>query len=227
MSGMSIVQISDVHIGMPFLNQRWLTQQVERINEHRPDFIAITGDLADGPFELISPELSPLADLKPLRRKFYITGNHEFIRGGDWETRLRELGFSVLHNTHEIFPLKGGENLMIAGVPDRVILSRGPQFESSPQKALASPENFAYKILLAHEPRSIFHLNGEKCDLLLSGHTHGGQIFPFALFVRIVQPVVRGFKRINGVLVFAHMGTGFWGPPMRWLTNSEIVRFRW
>jgi predicted MPP superfamily phosphohydrolase len=92
---------------------------------------------------------------------------------------------------------------------------------------LASKEAVEYRILLAHEPKSVFDLGGEKCDLLLAGHTHGGQIFPFALLVRLVQPVVRGFKRINGVLVFAHMGTGYWGPPMRWFTSSEIVRFRW
>lgn len=226
MNGLTLVQISDVHIGMPFLTQKWLARQVARINELQPDFIAITGDLADGPFDQVSLALAPLAELKPRIRKFYVTGNHEFIRGGDWERRLLELGFTVLHNTHEIFERAGGK-FMIAGVPDRIIVSRGRQFESSPFKALASHESLAYRILLAHEPKSVFDLRGEKCDLLLSGHTHGGQIFPFALLVRLAQPVVRGFKTINGVLVFAHMGTGYWGPPMRWLTSSEIVRFRW
>ncbi|MBY0316898.1 MAG: metallophosphoesterase [Bdellovibrionales bacterium] len=226
MKDLTLVQISDLHIGIPFLNTKWLAQQVSRINELRPDFVAITGDLADGPFQQVAPALEPLASLKPLQKKFYVTGNHEFIRGGDWETRLTELGFTILHNTHEIFENAGGK-FLIAGVPDRVILSRGSQFESSPSKALASNESVDYKILLAHEPRSIFHLGRETCDLLLSGHTHGGQIFPFALLVRLAQPVVRGFKKMNGVLVFAHMGTGFWGPPMRWLTRSEIVVFRW
>lgn len=226
MNGVTLVQISDLHVGMPFLNKKWLARQVKRINELRPDFVAVTGDLADGPFEEIAPALAPLADLKPAKRKFYVTGNHEFIRGGDWEKRLRELGFTVLHNTHEIFHTPGGR-FMIAGVPDRVIFSRGSQFESAPHKALATKEDVSYRILLAHEPKSVFNLGGERCDLLLSGHTHGGQIFPFAIFVRLVQPVVRGFKKIDGVLVFAHMGTGFWGPPMRWLTISEIVRFRW
>ncbi len=226
MNDVSLVQISDLHVGMPFLNEKWLSKQVERINQLQPDFIAVTGDLADGPFEHVSPMLAPLANLKPLQKKFYVTGNHEFIRGGDWERRLSELGFTVLHNTHEIFQNAGGK-FMIAGVPDRIITSRGSNFESSPHKALASQENVSYRILLAHEPKSVFNLRGEKCDLLLSGHTHGGQIFPFALLVRLAQPVVRGFKKINGVLVFAHMGTGFWGPPMRWLTSSEIVRFQW
>lgn len=226
MFGVTLVQISDLHVGMPFLNEKWLALQVERINALKPDFVAITGDLADGPFEQVSLMLAPLANLKPKQKKFYVTGNHEFIRGGDWERRLGELGFTVLHNTHEIFANAGGK-YMIAGVPDRVIISRGANFESSPQRALATKEDVSYKILLAHEPKAVFNLRGEKCDLLLSGHTHGGQIFPFSLFVRMAQPVVRGFKKINGVLVFAHMGTGFWGPPMRWLTSSEIVRFHW
>ncbi len=226
MKGISIVQISDVHIGMPFLNQKWLARQVERINELQPDFVAITGDLADGPFEQISPMLAPLAQLKPTKEKLYVTGNHEFIRGGNWEKCLQELGFKVLHNNHEIYQTAGGR-FMIAGVPDRIIFNPVLQLESSPQKALTTKEDVSYRILLAHEPKSVFNLGGQKCDLLLSGHTHGGQIFPFAIFVRIAQPVVRGFKKINGVLVFAHMGTGFWGPPMRWLTSSEIVNFRW
>ena len=226
MNGVTLVQISDLHVGMPLLNEKWLAKQVARINELKPDFVAITGDLADGPFEQVSLMLAPLAKLKPLKKKFYITGNHEFIRGGDWERRLRDLGFTVLHNTHEIFANAGGK-YMIAGVPDRIIISRGENFESSPHKALTTTENVSYKILLAHEPKSVFNLRGEKCDLLLSGHTHGGQIFPFSLFVRMAQPVVRGFKKIKGVLVFAHMGTGYWGPPMRWLTSSEIVRFHW
>lgn len=226
MKDVTIVQISDLHVGMPFLDQKWLAKQVERINELKPNFVVVTGDLADGPFDEVSLSLAPLANLKPLQKKFYITGNHEFIRGGDWERRLRELGFTVLHNSHEIFENAGGK-FMIAGVPDRIITSRGSNFESSPHKALASNEDISYKILLAHEPKSVFNLRNEKCDLLLSGHTHGGQIFPFSAFVRMVQPVVRGFKKINGVLVFAHMGTGFWGPPMRWLTSSEIVRFHW
>lgn len=226
MKNLTLVQISDLHIGMPFLNKSWLARQVARINELKPDFIAITGDLADGPFDEVSPELAPLANLKPKIKKFYVTGNHEFIRGGDWEKRLKELGFTVLHNTHEIFD-RDGAKLMIAGVPDRVIVSRGRNFESSPSKALATTTDVDYRILLAHEPTTVFNLKNERCDLMLAGHTHGGQIFPFALFVRMAQPVVRGFKEINGTLVFAHMGTGFWGPPMRWLTSSEIVRFHW
>jgi predicted MPP superfamily phosphohydrolase len=222
--GLSLVQLSDLHIGMPFLNEAWLQRQVKRINALNPDFVAITGDLADGPFHEVAPQLAPLEKIEA--KKFYVTGNHEFIRGGEWEQRLRELGFTVLHNENEIFYRAGG-SFLIGGVPDRAILSFGERFESNPAKALSSPLNTDYRILLAHEPKSVFHLNGAPCDLLLSGHVHGGQIFPFGFFVRLAQPLARGFKRIHGTLVFAHMGTGFWGPPMRWLTRSEIVHFKW
>jgi predicted MPP superfamily phosphohydrolase len=159
-------------------------------------------------------------------RKFYVTGNHEYIGGGDWESRLHELGFEVLHNTHSMVHHNGG-TLQIAGVPDRHVDRFRPGLRSAPDVALKNSENAGYKILLAHEPSSVFDLKTEKCDLLLAGHTHGGQIFPFGIFVRLQQPVAAGFKMINGVNVFAHQGTGFWGPPMRWFTRCEIVEFTW
>ncbi|MBY0453033.1 MAG: hypothetical protein K2P92_08360, partial [Bdellovibrionaceae bacterium] len=84
-----------------------------------------------------------------------------------------------------------------------------------------------YRILLAHQPASVHEMNGATCDLLLSGHTHGGQIYPFHYFVRLAQPVVAGFKNIKGTLVFAHQGTGLWGPPMRFFSRNEIVVFKW
>jgi uncharacterized protein len=91
--------------------------------------------------------------------------------------------------------------------------------------ALRTSDTVDYRILLAHEPASVFDLKSEHCNVILAGHTHGGQIFPFSFYVRLVQPVVSGFKRINSTLVFAHQGTGFWGPPMRWFTDSEIAVF--
>jgi predicted MPP superfamily phosphohydrolase len=116
---------------------------------------------------------------------------------------------------------------MIAGVPDKMAKRFNRTLSSQPDLALKTNQKVDYKILLAHQPSSVFDLVNEKCDLILSGHTHGGQIFPFHLFVRLVQPVVAGFKKINGTLVFAHQGTGFWGPPMRWFSQSEIVKINW
>lgn len=224
LKGLKLLQISDLHVGMPTLRQAWLQKVVNRIVAAEPNFVVVTGDLVDAPFEDASPMLDPLAQIKTL--KFYVTGNHEYIRGGDWEKRLRELGFNTLHNSHEIVTHKNGE-LLIAGVPDRRVNGFHRGLESNPDMALHTTKHVDYKILLAHEPGSVFDIHNEKCDLLLSGHTHGGQIFPFGIFVRLANPVVSGFKMIKGINVFAHQGTGFWGPPMRWFTRCEIVVFEW
>lgn len=222
-----IVQISDLHIGMLHLNERWLRRVVRKIKDCEPDMVALTGDLVEGSFSTISPQLSPLAELPPHIPKFYITGNHEYIHGsGSWEKRLEELGFIVLHNQNFILDHKG-KKILVAGVPDRMIGRFIKNKESLPDLALTTTDSVDYKILLAHEPSSVFDIKKETCDLILTGHTHGGQIFPFHLLVRLVQPVVRGFKKINKFLVFNHQGTGFWGPPLRWFSKSEIALLIW
>ena len=225
LKGKTLVQVSDLHVGMLYLDQAWLEKIVDKINFLNPDFVTITGDLVEGPYAKISPQLKPLKELKA-SQKFYVTGNHEYIHYSDsWETRLQELGFTTLHNSSVVVPVNGGQILM-AGVPDRMVkryTSMG--ITSEPEKALQNSQKTDYKILLAHEPSSVFDLTNEKPDVILSGHTHGGQIFPFSLYVLLQQPLAKGFKLINSVLVFAHQGTGFWGPPMRWFTDSEIAVF--
>ncbi len=224
MRSLRVVQISDLHVGNTILREKWLAGVTEKISSLNPDILVVTGDLADGGFEKTAPMLAPL--MKIQCQKFYITGNHEYIRGGDWEAHLAKLGFEVLHNTHAIIPWGDGK-LLLAGVPDRHVKRFIRDRHSSPDVALKTSEDVGYRILLAHKPSSVFDIKNEKCALLLSGHTHGGQIFPFGLFVRLQQPLAAGFKMINGILVFAHQGTGFWGPPMRWFTRSEIVEFSW
>lgn len=224
LGGYRMVQISDLHIGQSILGKKWLQGVVDQIQGLNPDVLVITGDLADGMFEKTVPMLEPLKQI--LIPKYYVTGNHEYITGGDWEKVLKDLGFEVLHNTHSLIKRAEG-TLMIAGVPDRAVSRFRPGSISDPDRALQSSESVDYRVLLAHEPSSVFDIKKEKCDLVLSGHTHGGQIFPFGIFVRLQQPVSAGFKVIRGILVFAHMGTGFWGPPMRWLTRCEIVEFSW
>ena len=223
----SLVQISDLHIGMLHLRKNWLKNVVDKINSLKPDVIAITGDLVEGRYSEVSADLEVLADLNKQTPKFYITGNHEYIHGGSiWEKRLHELGFTILHNTHSLIKYNNA-TVMIAGVPDKMAKRFNRTLNSQPDLALKTNIRVDYKILLAHQPSSVFDLVNEKCDLILSGHTHGGQIFPFHFFVRLAQPVVAGFKKINGILVFAHQGTGFWGPPMRWFSQSEIVKINW
>lgn len=229
-AGLKLVQISDLHVGMLHLNRRWLSGIVDTINSLKPDIVAVTGDLVEGAFSDVSPQLDVLAGLSPRYDKFYITGNHEYIHhSGEkrlWERRLEQLGFTTLHNENKVLSYHGYK-LLIAGVPDRMVNRFVKSQFSLPDQALKSAEPVDYKILLAHEPSSVFDVKSESCDLVLTGHTHGGQIFPFHLLVKLAQPVVAGFKRINNILVFAHQGTGFWGPPMRWFSRSEIVVFEW
>jgi len=226
-----IAQISDLHIGMLYLNQAWLEKVVDKINEQNPDIVAITGDLVEGDFFEISKMLEPLKKIKANCGVFYITGNHEYIHPGDWEQCLQNFGITSLHNENKIIEFKPSvgvatgvvQKILIAGIPDRMVPRFHRHLKSDPDLALRSVENTTYKILLAHEPSSIFDIKNETCDLMLTGHTHGGQIFPFHLGVRLVQPMVSGFKKFGQILVFNHQGTGFWGPPMRWFSRSEIV----
>lgn len=218
-----LVQISDLHIGMLHLNSKWLEKVINKIIPLNPDAVVITGDLVEGNYEDVSPQLEVLKKLSHVKNKFYITGNHEYIHSSElWESRLNELGFIPLHNENKKI-IHEDKTILMAGVPDRSVSRFRRDKKSLPDVALSSDSISHYKILLAHQPASVFDLKNETCDLILSGHTHGGQIFPFHLIVRMVQPVNAGLKEINGINVFAHRGTGLWGPPMRWFSQSEIV----
>ncbi len=217
-----LAQISDLHIGMLHLNETWLEKVVLKINEQKPDIIAITGDLAEGHFHEISKKLLPLKNLKSTCGVFYITGNHEYIHPGEWEICLKNLGITPLHNENQIIEFNS-QKILIAGIPDKMAPRFRPELVSKPDLALTSEIKTIYKILLAHQPASVFDIKKQHCDLMVAGHTHGGQIFPFHLAVRLQQPMVSGFKKFGQTLVFNHQGTGFWGPPMRWFSRSEIV----
>jgi predicted MPP superfamily phosphohydrolase len=222
----SLIQISDLHVGMLHIREKWLTKVVHTILNAKPDVLCITGDLVEASFQEIETELNVFKLLAEIPYKFYITGNHEYIHGGSiWEKKLDSLGFKVLHNSNYILNFNN-KKILIGGVPDKMVSRFIKSKKSIPDLALKTEEIVDYKILLAHQPTSVFDLHHERCDLMLSGHTHGGQIFPFHLLVRLVQPVVSGFKTIKGVRVFAHQGTGFWGPPMRWYSRSEIAEFK-
>jgi predicted MPP superfamily phosphohydrolase len=227
LSGISMVQLSDLHIGLLHLDRVWLKKVLEKVKAVNPDILVITGDLVEGDIAHISDDVDVFAEVNHIPHRFFITGNHEYIHGGTiWEKKMRELGFRVLHNSNEIIEF-GNAKLLMAGVPDRMVKRFQPETFSQPDLALKNPAHTDYKILLAHQPISANDLKTQTCDLILSGHTHGGQIFPFHGLVRLSQPVVAGFKKINNVMVFAHQGTGFWGPPMRLLARSEIVHFIW
>jgi uncharacterized protein len=222
MDGLRIVQISDLHIG-DRIGVEFLRRVVDRVNALRPDVVAITGDLVDGPADVVEAALQPLADLKAPHGVYFVTGNHEYYWGGRESVRMVErLGLTVLHNEHRVVERRGGQ-LVIGGMPDLHGVRFLEDHQCRPELVFAGAPDGVPRILLAHQPRAVTGAAPHGVDLQLSGHTHGGQIFPFHLFVRLQQPVVRGLRKLLGVWVYAHRGTGFWGPPMRLFSTPEIA----
>ncbi len=220
--GLRIVQVSDVHIGQT-LGRAFLQRMVDQVNALEPDVVAVTGDLVDGFVRDLRDQMEPLAGLRAKRGVYYVTGNHEYYWGGaSWEAEVRRLGLTVLHNEHRVLT-EGGDQLVVAGVTDHDGGQFGEVHRSRPDIALAGAPEDAPRILLAHQPRSAKAAAAHRVDLQLSGHTHGGQIFPWMFFVRLQQPVISGLKRVAGVLVYTHRGTGYWGPPFRIGPKPEIA----
>ena len=222
--GYSIVQISDIHVG-PTIKRGYLNAIVTKVNSLKPDAIAITGDLVDGSVRSLSLHTEPLARLKAPDGAFFVTGNHEYYSGvHEWIAELRRLGLTVLLNEHVVRE-RDGASLMIAGVTDFTAHLFDPQHRSDPHAAAANaPQDLHVRILLAHQPRSAPAAAEAGFDLQLSGHTHGGQFFPWNLFVPLQQPFTAGLNRLAALWVYTSRGTGYWGPPKRFLAPSEITR---
>jgi predicted MPP superfamily phosphohydrolase len=226
LQGYSIVQISDVHVG-PTIKRGYLNAIVTRVNALQPDAIAITGDLVDGSVKRLALHTAPLGRLMARDGTFFVTGNHEYYSGAeDWIAELRRLGLTVLMNQHVVCE-RDGETLMIAGVTDFTAHLFHESHRSDPLKAAAgAPPNLRARILLAHQPRSASAAAAAGFDLQLSGHTHGGQFFPWNLFVPLQQPFTAGLNRLSQLWVYTSRGTGYWGPPKRFGAPSEITCVR-
>jgi len=224
--GYSIVQISDVHVG-PTIKRGYLNAIVTKVNALEPDAIAITGDLVDGSVRHLKLHTEPLARLLARDGAFFVTGNHEYYSGADeWIAEMRRLGVTVLMNEHVLCE-RDGESLMIAGVTDFTAHQFHESHRSDPQRAAAgAPESVSVRILLAHQPRSAAAAAAAGFDLQLSGHTHGGQFFPWNLFVPLQQPFTAGLNKLAELWVYTSRGTGYWGPPKRFGAPSEITRVR-
>ena len=222
LAGLSIAQLSDVHIG-PTLDRRFLEGVVQRVNALKPDLIAITGDLVDGSVGRIGAQLEPLRDLRARHGVFFVPGNHDHYSGlGPWVARLRELGIRVLQNEWALVG-EGEAAFVVAGVDDpagRRMGGGGPDLT----RALAGRPVGRPVILLAHQPTEFPEAARAGVALQLSGHTHGGQIFPFHLLVSLFYPFVSGLHREGASRLYVSRGTGFWGPPLRLGAPSEITR---
>ncbi len=221
MDGFQVAHLSDLHLDLVH-GKRWLDSVVRKTNSLRPDLIVITGDLAEGSVRQFRQEVGPLKHLSAPNGVFFVTGNHEYFHDLDgWLTLLGSFGIRVLRN--ERVAIGNGEaKLDLAGVDDhdgaRISPGHGPDLP----KALQDRDTGRPIVLLAHQPRIIDEAAELGVDLVLSGHTHGGQIWPFSYLVYLQQPFVRGLKKRNGTTLYVSSGTGFWGPPMRLGTTAEI-----
>lgn len=226
LDGFTIVQISDVHVG-PTIKRRYVQAIVDAVNAAKPDMIAITGDVVDGNVEQLSAQARPLGSLKAPQGVYLVTGNHEYYSGAQaWVTEFRRIGLRVLMNEHVVLRPQGVP-IVVAGVTDYSAGSFDPQQRSSPAAALAgAPADAAVKLLLAHQPRTAATAAPLGYTLQLSGHTHGGQFFPWGFFVRFQQPYTAGLHRLEKMWIYVSRGTGYWGPPKRLWAPSEITRIR-
>lgn len=226
LQGFSIVQITDLHVG-PTIKRGYLQAIVERVNALQPDVVAITGDLVDGRVADLQHDVAPLAALRARHGRYVVTGNHEYYSGArEWIAALRGLGLTVLLNEHVLIE-QGGARLLLAGVTDHAAHHIVPEHRSDPQAALAgAPADATPRVLLAHQPLSAPAAARAGFDLQLSGHTHGGQIWPFHHFVPLQQPFTAGLHRLGRLWVYTSRGTGYWGPPLRLGAPSEITRIR-
>ena len=217
-----IVQLSDVHIG-PTIDGDWLQKVVARVNALEPDLVAITGDLVDGSVDELGEHVVHLRELRAKHGVFFVTGNHEYYSGVDaWLAELTRLGVRVLRNEHVTIG-EGEESFHLAGVDDWRSREFGRGHGPDLDRALHGRDPARELILLAHQPKQAIEAAKSGVGLQLSGHTHGGQIFPWGFFVKLEQGFVAGLDRVGEMLLYTSCGTGYWGPPMRVGAPAEIT----
>jgi predicted MPP superfamily phosphohydrolase len=219
--GLKIVQLSDVHIG-PTLGASFMRAVVEQTNALGPDIVAITGDLVDGSVENLGEAVSELRHLRATHGVYFVTGNHEYYSGADpWCRFLEGLGIVVLRN-ERVSIGEGDEGFDLVGIDDFQagrFEGHGPDLP----RALAGRDASRELILLAHQPKAVHEAQEPGVGLQLSGHTHGGQIWPFNWLVKLAQPAVQGLSWFEKTALYVSSGTGYWGPPMRLGTKAEVT----
>jgi len=225
LKGLRIAQISDLHVGAT-IREGYVRDVVARVMALAPDLIAVTGDLADGSVEKLARHVAPLSGLKAPLGVYFVTGNHEYYAGAEaWLAKVAELGFTALLNENRVVE-RAGARVLVGGVTDSSAGHFIASHRSDPAKAALTDSAAGVRILLAHRPDSCFAAEKAGFQLQLSGHTHGGQFFPWKLLIPFFHPYSSGLNRHGDLWVYVNSGTGYWGPPHRFAVPSEITSLR-
>jgi len=222
LQGFRMVQISDLHVGS-MIGKNFISKVVEKIDKINPDILFFTGDAADGNVETYGNYFSPFQKITPKYGKYFVTGNHEYYSDmNGWLRLIENMGFKILINESQNVIINGS-TVMITGIPDRGGKYFSDFHKTDMEKAVGGMPATNLKILLAHQPKDVEYAVKYNFHLLLSGHTHGGQYFPFSLLVQMAHPFLKGLHKRENTWVYINQGTGYWGPPMRLGAPSEIT----
>ncbi|GIJ78938.1 hypothetical protein SAMN05443287_107103 [Micromonospora phaseoli] len=222
MDGLRIATVSDIHIG-PLRGRVHTEQIVAAINRLDADIVAVVGDLVDGTVAELGDAAAPLRGLRSRHGSYFVTGNHEYYSGvEEWVAEVDRLGLRVLQNQRLEIAAPGGV-LDLAGVNDVSAVGSGVSAPPDYGAALGDRDPSRPVVLLAHQPVAALEAARYGVDLQLSGHTHGGQMVPFNLLVKLEQPVVSGLGEVDGTKVYVTNGAGFWGPPVRVGAEPQIT----
>ncbi|MBI5814179.1 MAG: metallophosphoesterase [Nitrospinae bacterium] len=220
--GFTIAQITDVHLS-PTVRGDYLSLVVDIVNGLDADIVAVTGDMVDGYVNELAGDVESLSRLKAREGAFFVTGNHEYYWNGPaWVDKMRGLGLTALVN-QSVAVERGGATALIAGLPDHMAGKDIPGHAPDPRKIIKEAPAHGFKIMLAHQPRSAIYSAEAGFDIMICGHTHGGQFFPWNYIIPLFHPVPTGLSVYRGMTVYASPGTAYWGPPMRAGTRSEIT----
>jgi len=216
---LQVVQISDLHLGL-LSNKRYFQKIVDEINALNVDIIVCTGDLVDMQMDHLNALGEIMSGLKARYGKYAVYGNHEALAGLEASREFSErIGFTLLSNTG--ITVDNAVNLV--GVDDPAVEGRVHSFSVNEPALLQKFDNGLYTILLKHQP-SVEQESIDLFDLQLSGHTHGGQLFPFGLLIHLFYTAPFGLSQLqDNSWLYVSRGTGTWGPPMRVLAPPEIT----
>jgi len=224
LDGFRIVQLSDLHAGNT-LGRGFVEDLVETTNAARPDLIAFTGDIADGLPDHLRDVVAPLAELRAPHGVYYVTGNHDYYIGADpWLDRLRELGIQVLRN-ERVSIGEGADSFDLVGIDDFEAERFGIGHGADLGAAIDGRDPVREMVLLAHQPKQVESAAEHGVGLMLSGHTHGGQVWPWHYAAKIQQRgYLAGHYRRGDTQLYVHRGSGYWGPPIRVCASPEVAR---